>query len=497
MSRKINIFNSLDWLTITIYFILIFLGWINIYSAAYNEEHSNIFDISQRYGKQMMWIGAAIFVIIIIIIIDSKFYSFFAYGIYGFAIFLLIAVLFLGKEVNSAKSWFEFGAFKFQPAEFAKFATALAIAKYLSSQNIKDTNIFWILFSAVLLPVGIVLRILRKGKTTFVPIVVLLLLPAGLILLQNDAGSALIYISFIILLYREGLSSLFILICLLMAILFVSVLITNVSTIIFVIIGVALLIHWIISNKAKETGFALGILTVIFGALWGLNEILKTKIEIGFLTTFAVIISSVIFVIYAYRHKIFHAYFIISVVIGAIFITNSVNFVFNNILEEHQKNRIEVTLGLKSDLLGDGYNLNQSKIAIGSGGLTGKGFLNGTQTKFNFVPEQTTDFIFCTVGEEWGFAGTLTIILIFLMLLLRLIFLAERQRSKFSRIYGYGVISILFFHLAINIGMTIGLAPVIGIPLPFFSYGGSSLWSFTILLFIFLRLDASRMELMK
>ncbi len=499
MSRKINIINNLDWFTILLYLILVIFGCINIYAAAYNEQHSNIFDISQRYGKQIMIFGVAVMLIFIIMIIDSRFFSFFAYGIYGFTIFLLIAVLFFGKEVNGAKSWFDLGIFLLQPAEFAKFATTLAIAKYISSNNInlKNTNIFWILFSTIMLPVAIIMRFFKKGKTDFAYIVVLLLIPSGLILLQNDTGSAIIYISFLILLYREGLSGLFLIIFLIMAILFVSALLFEISAIIISIIVVGIVIYWIFSNKIKEAGISAIIFLIFFSLSWLVTSIFDKQADFSYIITIALILSSIVLFGFAYRYKLYNAYFILSMVLGSVLFTHSANYVFTNILEEHQKNRIEILLGLKSDPLGVEYNVNQSKIAIGSGGAIGKGFLKGTQTKFNFVPEQTTDFIFCTIGEEWGFMGTSVVIILFCTLLLRLIFLAERQRSAFSRIYGYGVISILFFHITINIGMTIGLAPVIGIPLPFFSYGGSSLLSFTILLFIFLRLDAARKQLMR
>lgn len=499
MERKVNIFNSLDWFSIALYFILVIAGCLNIYAAAYNDEHSSIFDISQRYGKQILLFGVAIVLIVIILIIDSQFYSFFAYGIYGFTLILLIAVLIFGKEVNGARSWFDLGIFLLQPAEFAKFATTLAIAKLLSSGtiNLKNINIFWIIFSFVFFPIALLMRLFKKGNTGFAYVVLLLILPSSLILLQNDTGSAIIYVSFLILLYREGLSTIFLLFCLIMAVLFVSALLLGIPIILISIIFLGIVVYWLFSNKIKEVGVAVGILLFSFSLCWGVNKILSIEIKLEYLITIAIILSSVVYFLFSYRYKLFNAYFIISIVLGSVFFTHSVNYVFTNVLEEHQKDRIEILLGLKSDPLGVEYNVNQSKIAIGSGGALGKGFLNGTQTKFNFVPEQTTDFIFCTVGEEWGYLGTTFVVILFSTLLLRLIYLAERQRSQFSRIYGYGVVSILFFHVAINIGMTIGLAPVIGIPLPFFSYGGSSLLSFTILLFIFLRLDAGRKQLMK
>ena len=331
----------------------------------------------------------------------------------------LVAVLLLGKEIAGSKSWFQFGSFAIQPAEFAKFATCLAIARYL---NVID-------------------RKMQSLKTKILAFLILLL-PAGLILLQNDTGSALVYFSFILVLYREGLSGSFLILGGIIAILF-------------------LLTLWLCIL------YAIGIVLAI--CLFFLLFIKRNRKNIFTLIAVFIIAGGFIF---------------------------SVDYAFENILEKHQKTRINVLIGKETDIRGAGYNVHQSKIAIGSGGLTGKGFLKGTQTKYNFVPEQSTDFIFCTIGEEWGFAGSFVVVFLFSALLIRLIMIAERQKSKFSRIYGYGVASILFFHFIINIGMTIGIAPVIGIPLPFISYGGSSLWAFTILLFIFIRQDASRRELL-
>ncbi len=473
MKRKINIWRNLDWLTIFIYLILVLIGWINIYAAVYNEEHYKIFDLTQRYGKQMLWIIAAILLIIIILIIESKFYSFFAYMFYGITILLLIIVLLFGKEVHGAKSWIDFLGFRIQPSEFAKFATSLALAKYLSSYNFK----------------------IYKLKS-LIRIAVILFLPISLILLQNDTGSALVYFALILVLFREGLSVNYLIIFFLIAALFLLALIFNLLTI-QIILGIVVVIFYWFNRKSFKEIFILLIIFIAFSAIvWFINYYYKFNIPNYLISLIGLGISSIVYLILAYKQKIVYIYFLISILFGSIIFTFSVDYFFNNILEPHQQKRINILLGIESDPLGDGYNINQSKIAIGSGGLTGKGFLQGTQTKYDFVPEQSTDFIFCTVGEEWGFIGTTTVILLFLFLFLRLIFIAERQRSAFSRIYCYGVISVLFFHVLINIGMTIGLTPVIGIPLPFFSYGGSSLWGFTILLFIFLRLDASRTELL-
>lgn len=474
MRRQINIWQSIDWWTVLLYLILVLLGWINIYAAVFNEEHQNILDVSQRYGKQLIWIGAALVIGIIIIVIDSEFYSFFAYIIYGIMILLLFAVLVFGREVNGARSWFELAGIRIQPAEFAKFATNLAIAKYLSTFNLK----------------------LYRFRTIFI-IGAILFLPAFLILLQNDTGSALVYASFIFVLYREGLSFAVLLLGLLFAILFVLALTVSKLSIIIGLIVLAFVIFGIIRHSLKDFSISISIFIGLSGLLWGGSTLFSIDLPMYYILLIAMALSSIFYFVEIYKKKLNYALVIMFLLLGSIAFTYSVDYFYNNILESHQQDRIDDLLGIKSDPLGAGYNVNQSKIAIGSGGFAGKGFLRGTQTKFDFVPEQSTDFIFCTVGEEWGFLGTTLVIILFVIFLIRLIMLAERQRSTFSRVFGYGVVSIFFFHVAVNIGMTIGLAPVIGIPLPFFSYGGSSLWAFTILLFIFLRLDASRLELLR
>lgn len=474
MQRRVNLWTSIDWLTVVIYLTMVLLGWINIYAAVYNEDHQSIFDFSQRYGKQLIWISAAFVLAIIVFIIDIRFYSYFAYVIYGIMIFMLLAVLLLGTEVHGAKSWFEIGSFRIQPAEFTKIATALVIARYLSSYNVQINTL-----------------------KAYIRVAAIILLPSLLILLQNDTGSALVYFAFIIVLYREGVSENFLLLGLFVAILFILALVFEKITVIVISIGVAFVVFGVINRKFKNVGFALLIFSLFTGILYILNEILQLQFSSYYIVLIALGISSAIYVYLAFKHKLKNVFVLLVFLYAAIVFTFSVDYVFNNFLEPHQQKRINVVLGLESDPYGVEYNVNQSKIAIGSGGFTGKGFLNGTQTKFNFVPEQSTDFIFCTIGEEWGFIGTFFVVSLFIFFLYRLVGLAERQRSVFSRIYGYGVISVFLFHIVINVGMTIGLVPVIGIPLPFFSYGGSSLWAFTILLFIFLRLDASRLELLR
>jgi len=472
--RKINLIANLDWLTILVYLSLVFIGWINIYASAYTEAHPDIFDMSQKYGKQFVWIAASMFLAFIVLLIDSRFYSFFAYVFYGIIILLLVLVLFFGQEIHGSKAWFQLGNFSFQPSEFAKFLTGLALARYVSSYNLSLKN---------LKAFGIALLII--------------LLPMILIVLEHDMGSSLVYIALLLPLFREGLSAVVLLIAMILAALFLASLMLNKLHIILVLAALGIIIYTILGRSLKQSIAGAFIISAIAGAAWIINSHFDLNISSYFIIIGALLLASAYFLVYGYFHKLKLIPVILLFLMGSIAFTYSVNYVFNNILQEHQQRRISIVLGIESDPLGVGYNVNQSKIAIGSGGYFGKGFLNGTQTKFDFVPEQSTDFIFCTVGEEWGFIGSFVLLSLFILLLLRLIHLAERQRSQFSRIFGYVVVSILFFHIAINIGMTIGLMPVIGIPLPFISYGGSSLWSFTLMLFIFLRLDASRMEILR
>ncbi|MDZ7778130.1 MAG: rod shape-determining protein RodA [Bacteroidales bacterium] len=419
MSDRNSIFSNIDWLTIFIYAVLVLFGWINIYSSVFDEAHQSIFDVSQRYGKQMMWIAAAAFLGFLLLLIDARVYENFSFLVFIALMILLLGVLVGGKEIAGSKSWFQIGPVALQPAEFAKFATALALAKYLS------------------LP----MTDLKKGKYLLRAFAILGA-PAVLIILQNDTGSALVFAAFVLVLYREGMPS---------GLLFFA------GAVIVIFLATLIAGKWMVVSALA----ALALIMVFFFR--------KQKRATLIIVSSLLLISAISF---------------------------GVDYVFDNVLEHHQRTRINVLLGQEVDNRGAGYNVHQSKIAIGSGGIAGKGFLEGTQTKFNFVPEQSTDFIFCTVGEEWGFIGASAVIGLYLFLFLRLLHLAERQRTKFSRVYGYGVIAILLFHFLINIGMTIGLVPVIGIPLPFFSYGGSSLWSFTILLFIFLKLDANRKNIL-
>ncbi len=457
-----------------IYSLLLFMGWFNIYAACYDDTHDSIFDFGMRYGKQLIWIGVSYVIVILIMASNFRLYSVLSYFIYGFMILLLMAVLVVGTKTNGARSWFEIGPLKIQPAEFAKFATALALSKVMSAYNFDIKKI-----SDLLLAIGI------------------LALPAGLILLQPDMGSVLVYASMIFVFYREGLWS----IVLWLAVLGIAIFVTTLQyPLVYVMLGLVIVAGiWLVAfgRSIVEVLIAWGAVAVLTGLLWVVNHyLLHDRFEWHYLIVGACLILLPGVAVYSYIQRAWSATLIWLGLIACFAVVFSVDFVFNNIMTDHQQTLIRVFLGLEVDPKGTGYNVEQSKIAIGSGGFAGKGYLQGTQTKFNFVPEQATDFIFCTVGEEWGFVGSTVVILLFVSLILRIIYLAELQRSAFARIYGYCVASILFFHVGINIGMTIGLVPVIGIPLPFFSYGGSSLWSFTVLLFIFVRMDASRDELL-
>lgn len=469
MERSSGIFKRVDWGIILIYSLLVIFGWINIYAAVYNEEYGIIFDISQRYGKQFLWISISILLIIIIFIIDARAYEFLSYPIFIFALLLLVAVLLFGKEVNGARSWFEFGGIRLQPAEFTKVATALAVSRFMSVHDFRINRM-----------------------TDLIKVAALIFLPAALIILQNDTGSALVYIAFVIVLYREGLSPWYLILGFIFVLLFIGSLLASLYAVFFVLPILAIIVFHFMYRNMRMTmiGIVMLILVVL---LLVINGYFFHYDKLKILVT-GILASLVILAYPAFVKRIKHYWLIAAVLLAAMAFTFSVEYIFNNVLEKHQRTRINVVLGLEDDPKGVGYNINQSKIAIGSGGFSGKGFLQGTQTKFDFVPEQDTDFIYCTVGEEWGFLGTSMVLILFGALLIRIVVLAERQRSKMNRIYGYCVASILFFHVTVNVGMTIGLTPVIGIPLPFFSYGGSSLWSFTILLFILLRLDTTRMD---
>lgn len=417
--RSKSIIGKIDIWLLLIYLALVTIGILSIYAAAFNENHPHIYDMTQNYGKQMLFFGISLAVGFVILLIDAKFFNAFAYVFYGISIFFLLLVLVIGSKISGSTSWIQFGSFSFQPSELAKFGTALALAHFLGKIDTDTTKL-----KTQLIAYGII----------FVPML--------LILAQGDAGSASVFIIFLLVLYREGMGG--------------KILIT----------GLAAATIFIISLCVSKWYIMIG-LVVLYAIFLLLID--RTKKNIWLLT--GILIAACAFVF-------------------------SVDFAFNHILKPHQQTRINIILGKEKDTKGVGYNLNQSMIAIGSGGFSGKGYLNGTMTKYNFVPEQHTDFIFCTIGEESGFLGCFAVIALYLALVLRIIHLAERQRSAFSRIYGYGIACIFFFHFAINIGMTIGLVPVIGIPLPFLSYGGSSLLMFSIMIFVFLKQDANRMNIL-
>ena len=471
MRRSSNFLKWLDWPTVILYLTLMLMGWVNIYAAVFSEEHISIFDTTQRYGMQLIWILAAIAIAILILLIDSRFYIVFANYFYVFVLIILILVVFFGVEVNASKSWIQLGGMRIQPAEFAKFATALALAKYMSSYGFKLNSVGAYIKSALIV-----------------------FIPAVLILLQNDAGTALVYSSFVFVFYREGMPHWVMGFLAFFIALFITVLMFNKLIVLGGIVLITIILFAILGRKPKDvirlTIALFGMIAILYGA----SEFFNLNISTYYIVLVPIFITIPVALVYMFINKARYVLFLIFFLVSTTLFSFSVDYIFHNVLEVHHRDRINDLLGIDSDPLGWGYNVNQSKIAIGSGGFTGKGFLQGTQTKFNFVPEQSTDFIFCTVGEEWGFLGSFVVVGLFLALLLRLSKIAERQKETFTRIYGYGVIAILFFHISINIAMTIGLFPVIGIPLPFLSYGGSSLWSFTILLFILLKLDSARLD---
>jgi len=415
--RDDRITQSVDWISISLYAVLVIFGWLNIHASIYDPEvYEGIFDFSTNSGKQFIWICTSFLLLSIVLIIDHRFYDSFAWGIYAAIVLLLVSVLLFGKEVKGSKSWFEIGGLALQPSEFAKLGVSLALAKYISNPNVKMDKLNHQL-QAGLIIIG----------------------PALLILLQNDTGSFLVFSAFLIVFFREGMSPLIIILGL---------------------VSVTILVLTLIFPQVY--------LMIFFGVL-GLCAIFLMK-----------------------RRKLQNVLVVLGITAAVLVYIGTVDYFFNHVLKPHQQTRLKVLVDPDVDPLGAGWQVTQAKIAIGSGGFFGKGYLQGTQTKYDFVPDQSTDNIFCTVGEEHGWVGSLVLITLFVSLFLRLIYLADRQKIKFARVFGYCVASILFFHFTVNIGMTIGIFPVIGIPLPFFSYGGSSLWAFTIMLFIFLNLDASR-----
>lgn len=437
MSARENVASNLDKPILVMYLALMFMGWANIYSAAFDADHPSIFDQSREYGKQAVWMGISLVLGMGILLVRGQFIRDSAYGVYATVLLLLVAVLLFGKEVKGAKAWFAIGGFGIQPAEFAKFATSLALSRYLSG-----------------------LKALADMRSRVVSGMIILM-PVALIMLQPDTGTALVSGAFILVLYREGLSGNVLLLAILAAILS------------------------ILSLIVQESSFGLPFTETRLPGQYFLMLLIVVFCILGWL-----VVRN--FVVKRMRRPLY-GFIVVGLLSSAAFI-GSVDYAFEKVLAQHQRDRILVMLGQMEDPQGLGYNVKQSQTAIGSGGFSGKGYLQGTLTKFKYVPMQSTDFIICTVGEEWGFLGTAFVVLLLTALILRIIQISDRQRSRFTRIYAYCVASIFFLHLTINVGMAIGLAPVIGIPLPFFSYGGSSMISFTILLSILLRLDAERLS---
>ncbi|MCH5229741.1 MAG: rod shape-determining protein RodA [Muribaculaceae bacterium] len=476
-----SVFRNVDWFTVVLYLLLVAAGAISIYAASYDFDKANIFDFSEFSGKQLRWIGLSLIIGFIILLLDYRIYEAYAYPIYGIVVLILIATIFLSPNIKGSHSWLVFGPVSLQPAEFGKFATSLALAKLFDSYN----------FS------------LNAKPSNYFRALIIIFLPICIILCQKETGSALVYISLIFVLYREGMSG-FVLSAIFLAVLFFVLAVKymdpfimglsygefSVFTIICVLYCLLLVFY------CRDFIIARNVILGICGATFIAVIITLCGVQINGILFFSIVLSLALIytAIAMLKHHVKKFMISIGFVILSVSFLFSVNYVFDKILQPHQQTRILVLLGIEEDLRGVGYNVNQSKIAIGSGGIEGKGFLNGTQTKLKYVPEQHTDFIFCTIGEEQGFIGSSLVLIAFLVLILRLIYLAERQKSPFSRVYSYCVVSLLIFHVCINVGMVIGLCPVIGIPLPFFSYGGSSLWGFTILLFIMLRLDAARKE---
>ncbi len=489
-------FKTIDWTLVICYLLLIFIGWANIYASIHSSEPASIFDFDSRSGKQFVWmITALVIACVILFVFNPRVFEGISVPIYLFVLLLLAAVIFLGIEVKGSRSWFAFGPIRFQPAEISKISTSLLLATIMSQQGY------------------------RIGRfKDFMMTAAVILLPMMIIVLQSETGSALVYVGFIFMLYREGLSGWLIFMVGMAILSFIVTLTVSPYMAVLVLVGVASLCVFLYSGRFKWwlivcvpvlvllgfvptvldlwTGFILGEESMAVLAEAG-GDYEAAGLEMPFparVNPMYILLGltglSVPFALYqAYRERTPFTNLAVVSLLAGILLVFSADFIFNDVLQDHQRKRIEVLLGMKEDPTGVGYNVNQSMIAIGSGGLLGKGYLQGTQTTYGFVPEQSTDFIFCTVGEEWGFIGSAALILLYVFMIFRIVHDAERSREAFTRIYGYCVACCIFMHLFINIGMTIGLMPVIGIPLPFVSYGGSSLWGFTMLLFIFIALD--------
>ncbi len=480
-----SILSGIDWWTIGLFFVIALFGWLNIYGSSFSFDQTSIWDFSNRAGKQLMWLGTAVVLGAMILMIEEKVYDVLGYIFYGLMILLLIITPLLARDIKGSLSWINIGPISLQPAEFAKCFTAIAVAKFMSRYGYK-------------------VRDLRDLIVPFLLIGVPMLI---IMVAQRETGSALVFASFLLVFYRQGMSGYVLGLGVICVILFVIVIrlgevalplgVGNIGILVSTLLIEAIILC-LLSFREKDIR---SMIIVGVGVIlcYGIGLLLTIWISVNFnYVGIASLIYTVLSLLcLAIKNRKKSLAWMVGFVIFSALLCQGCDFAFNNILQDHQRTRIEVLLGMKDDPHGAGYNVNQSLIAIGSGQATGKGFLQGTQTKLKFVPEQDTDFIFCTVGEEWGFVGSAGLLLLYLALILRIIYIAERQRDTFSRIYAYSVASILLFHVTINIGMVLGLLPVIGIPLPFFSYGGSSLWGFTILLAIMLRLDAARVNKMQ
>lgn len=475
-----SVIGQLDWLTIGLYLVLMICGWLSVCGAGFNFETESLLSFGTRTGKQLLWMVCGLGLGCFLLMFSQNFYRSYAWVFYVLMMLLLLVTIFIAKDTKGSRSWLELGPVKLQPAEFAKFATALALAKFVDEKGISPKN-----------------RIdLYKAMAIF-------LLPMCLIVAQKETGSALVYLAFFIVMYREGMNGILLFSGICAVIFFVlgikfwetpfgnQPFTVGPFTVLLLVQIISAVLAWLLSRDRK-----LGIVTASIGVGSTLAGLFVSMLILPFKLPMLQIVSIAAIVGYmlyqALRNAIKECLVIVLFALGSTLFLYSCNYVLDHVLQDHQRTRINVVLGVEDDPTGAGYNVNQSKIAIGSGGLAGKGFLKGTQTKLKYVPEQDTDFIFCTIGEEQGFFGSTFVLLLYAAFLLRLLSLAERQSSVFGRIFGYSVVCILFFHLFINVGMVLGITPVIGIPLPFFSYGGSSLWGFTILLFVFLRIDSER-----
>ena len=478
--KKPSVLRSIDWWTILIYVALLCFGWMSVCGASYTYGETDILSLDSRSGMQIVWIGTSLILGLVLLLLDNRFYDTFAWVIFGVMLILLFGTIFNPHTIKGSRSWLVLGPLRLQPAEFAKFATALALAKFMSIYGYD----------------------IHKWKH-FAFSLAIILLPMFFIVMQRETGSALVYLAFFLVFYREGMPG--------------SLLFTGVAMVIYFVVGIRFAGTPLFATPTSVGKFVVLLLIQIFSGcmVYAYCHDKRDAWRI-LISTIGITLVALLFAVYVIPFDVVYVQLVITAImigyflwqalstrirnylwialfaLGSVVFFNDADYVLNHVMEPHQRIRINVLLGLEEDLKGAGYNVHQSQIAIGSGGIEGKGFLNGTQTKLKYVPEQDTDFIFCTVGEEEGFIGSASVLVLFLALILRLIHLAERQPYRFGRVYGYSVLSIFLFHVFINVGMVLGLTPVIGIPLPFFSYGGSSLWGFTILLFIFLRIDASR-----